>query len=154
MQYFQASDELLLHVAPANRGTRNVQPFLVCSKKGQERKGIYYIMADGHLIKIGDNGRVQQTHERSLLLDDLEEYTNSSERSRIRSATVESAERDQCYYSIRHSTKIALLFLCRICFRFDKLLRLFNELHNEMSKTKRMQHCTRYNVTECNVKRK
>jgi len=27
-------------------------------------------------------------------LDDLEEYTNSSERSRIRSATVESAERD------------------------------------------------------------
>jgi len=29
-------------------------------------------------------------------LDDLEEYTNSSERSRIRSATVESAERDHC----------------------------------------------------------
>jgi len=27
-------------------------------------------------------------------LDDLEEYTNSSERSRIRSATVESAERN------------------------------------------------------------
>jgi len=52
MQYFQAYDELLLHVAPANRGTRNVQPFLVCSKKGQERKGIYYIMVDDHLIKI------------------------------------------------------------------------------------------------------
>jgi len=55
MQYFQTSDEFLLHVAPANRGTRNVQPFLVYFKKGQERKGIYYIMADGHLIKIGDN---------------------------------------------------------------------------------------------------
>jgi len=39
------------------------------------------------------NGRVQQTQV--LLLDDLEEYTNNSERSRIRSATVESAERDQ-----------------------------------------------------------
>jgi len=34
--------------------------------------------------------------KRSLLLDDLEEYTNSSERLRIRSATVESAERDHC----------------------------------------------------------
>jgi len=47
------------------------------------------------------NGRVQQTQllrirERSLLLDDQEEYTNSSECSRIRSATIESAERD--YY--------------------------------------------------------
>jgi len=46
-------------------------------------------------------GRVQQTQllrsgsvNARLLLDDLEEYTNSSERSRIRSATVESAERD------------------------------------------------------------
>lgn len=55
MQYFQTSDDLLLHVAPANRGTRNVQPFLVCSKRGQERTGIYYIVADGHLIQIGEN---------------------------------------------------------------------------------------------------
>jgi len=38
----------------------------------------------------------ERIRERSLLLDDLEEYTNSSEYSRIRSATVESAERDQC----------------------------------------------------------
>ena len=55
MQYFQASDDLLLHVAPANRGTKNIQPFLVCSKIGQERREIYYITADGHLIQIGDN---------------------------------------------------------------------------------------------------
>jgi len=38
---------------------------------------------------------VERIRERSLPLDDLEEYTNSSERSRIRSATVESAERGQ-----------------------------------------------------------
>ncbi|XP_024892756.1 uncharacterized protein LOC112467998 [Temnothorax curvispinosus] len=50
-----ASDDLLLHLAPANRGTRNVQPFLVCSKTGQERRGIYYIMTDGHLIQVGAN---------------------------------------------------------------------------------------------------
>jgi len=55
MQYFQASDDLLLQVAPAKQGTRNVQPFLVCSKRGQERRGIYYIMADNSLIQIGDN---------------------------------------------------------------------------------------------------
>jgi len=36
----------------------------------------------------------ERIRERSLLLDDLEEYTNSNERSWIRSATVESAERD------------------------------------------------------------
>jgi len=32
-------------------------------------------------------------------MDDLEEYTNSSEYSRIRSATVEFAERDQWVHS-------------------------------------------------------
>jgi len=38
----------------------------------------------------------ERIRERSLLLDDLEEYINSSKRSRIRSATVESTElRDQ-----------------------------------------------------------
>jgi len=42
-----------------------------------------------------DSTVAERIRERSLLLDDLEEYTNSSERSRIRSATVESAERDQ-----------------------------------------------------------
>jgi len=46
-------------------------------------------------------GRVQQIQllrtgsVSSLPLNDLEEYTNSNECSRIRSATVESAERDQ-----------------------------------------------------------
>jgi len=45
-------------------------------------------------------GRVQQTQllrsgsVSARCLDDLEEYTNSSERLPIRSATVESAERD------------------------------------------------------------
>jgi len=41
-----------------------------------------------------DSTVAERIRERSLLLDDLEEYINSSERSRIRSATVESAERD------------------------------------------------------------
>jgi len=41
-----------------------------------------------------DSTVAEWIRERSLLLDDLEEY-NSSECSRIRSATVESAERDQ-----------------------------------------------------------
>lgn len=51
----QASDDLSLHIAPANRGTRNIQPYLLCFKRGQEKIGIYYIIADGHLIQIGDN---------------------------------------------------------------------------------------------------
>jgi len=42
-----------------------------------------------------DSTVAERISERSLLLDDLQEYTNSSERSRIRSATVESTERDQ-----------------------------------------------------------
>jgi len=42
-----------------------------------------------------DSTVAERICERSLLLDDLEVYTNSSERSRIRSATVESAERTE-----------------------------------------------------------
>jgi len=38
-----------------------------------------------------DSTVAERIRERSLLLDDLEEYTNSSERSQIRSATVVSA---------------------------------------------------------------
>jgi len=41
-----------------------------------------------------DSTVAERICERLLLLDDLEEYTNSSECTRIRSATVESAERD------------------------------------------------------------
>lgn len=33
-----------------------MQPFLICSKTTEERKGIYYIKADDHLIEIGNNG--------------------------------------------------------------------------------------------------
>jgi len=43
-----------------------------------------------------DSTAAERIRERSLLLDDLKEYTNSSKHSWIRSATVESAERDQC----------------------------------------------------------
>ena len=39
-----------------------------------------------------DSTVAERIRKRSLLLDDLEEYTNSSERSRICSATVESAK--------------------------------------------------------------
>jgi len=46
-------------------------------------------------LRSADSTAAERICERSLLLDDLEEYTNSSERSRIRSATIESAERDQ-----------------------------------------------------------
>jgi len=42
-----------------------------------------------------DSTVAEQIGKRSLLLNDLEEYTNSSERPRIRSATVESAERTE-----------------------------------------------------------
>lgn len=33
-----------------------MQPYLICSKSADERKGIYYIKADDHLIEIGNNG--------------------------------------------------------------------------------------------------
>jgi len=63
---------------------------------------MYRMDADGsiarwrHWSRSADSTVTERIRERSLLLDDLEEYTNSSERSRIRFATVESAERDQC----------------------------------------------------------
>jgi len=47
-------------------------------------------------IALSHNDRVQQTQLLQTQLDDLEAYTNSCERSRIHSATVESAERDHC----------------------------------------------------------
>jgi len=59
--------------------------------------------------------RSADSSERSLLLDDLEEYTNSSERSRIRSATVESAERDQCCFPVKsHIWSASSLFFSGI----------------------------------------
>jgi len=41
-----------------------------------------------------DSTDAEQIREHLLLLNDLKEYTNSSECSQIRSTTVESAERD------------------------------------------------------------
>jgi len=32
-----------------------VQPYLICSMTNEERKGIFYIKADDHLIEIGSN---------------------------------------------------------------------------------------------------
>ena len=50
-----------------------------------------YIDDTAHPLLFRENGCVRQTQ---LLLDDLEEYINSSERLQIHSATVESAERN------------------------------------------------------------
>jgi len=47
-------------------------------------------------IALSHNDHVEQTQLLQTQLDDLGAYTNSSERSRIHSATVESAERDHC----------------------------------------------------------
>jgi len=49
-------------------------------------------------IALSHNDRFQQTQLLQTQLDDLEAYTNSNERSRIHSATVESAERDHVGY--------------------------------------------------------
>jgi len=49
-----------------------------------------------HWSRSIDSIVAKRIRERSLLLDNLEKYTNSSKRSRIRPATVESAERDHC----------------------------------------------------------
>jgi len=37
----KASDDLFLHVAPANLGTRNVQPFFSLFQEGIRKQGIY-----------------------------------------------------------------------------------------------------------------
>lgn len=54
--YFQAQDDLFLHECSQSNKNKNVQPYLICSKNSEERKGIYYIKADDHLIEIGSNG--------------------------------------------------------------------------------------------------
>jgi len=56
-----------------------------------------------------DSTVAQRIREHLLLLDDLEEYTNNSERSQIRSATVESAERDQLYRHIQNGLLMAVV---------------------------------------------
>jgi len=50
-----------------------------------------------HWSRSADSTVAEQIHERSLLLVYSSRSSNNSERSRIRSATVESAERDQCF---------------------------------------------------------
>jgi len=69
------------------------------------------VAISSHWSRSADSIVAERIRKRSLLLDDLEEYTNSSECLRIRSATVESAERDQFRLSTRTNVSIVQFFI-------------------------------------------